>query len=391
ELQLISCHFRNQTNCHNISIQQTINMNKLLAKYFKVERQTSYLFSNRQILLTSTYNRTQSYSYSRMTSEKSVYVTRPDVAAIGLDLLRKKCKVTIWSEATPVPREELLKQVKGKDALFCALTDKIDAEIIAAAGPQLKCISTISVGYEHIDLETCKKNGIRVGYTPDVLTDATAELTLALLLSVNRRLFEANKEVYNGGWKSWAPNWMCGQGLKGSRVGLFGFGRIGQEIASRVLPFKPSLITYTTRTERPEAAKKFQASYVSFDEMLKESDFIIACCALTPETKEIFNETAFDAMKKNCIFINISRGGVVDQKALYEALKEKRIMAAGLDVTTPEPLPLDDPLLTLDNIVILPHIGSADINTRAEMSRITAANILAGLNDEKMLAEVEIK
>lgn len=263
--------------------------------------------------------------------------------------------------------------------------------MIAAAGPQLKCISTISVGYEHIDLEACKKNGIRVGYTPDVLTDATAELTLALLLSVNRRLFEANKEVYNGGWKSWAPNWMCGQGLKGSRVGLFGFGRIGQEIANRLLPFKPSLITYTTRTQRPEAAKRVQASYVSFDEMLKESDFIIACCAFTPETKEIFNASSFGEMKKNCIFINISRGGVVDQKALYQVLKERRIMAAGLDVTTPEPLPLDDPLLTLNNIVILPHIGSADINTRAEMSRITAVNILAALKNEEMLAEVEIK
>lgn len=290
----------------------------------------------------------------------------------------------------PVPREELLKQIIGKDALFCALTDKIDAEVIERAGAQLKCISTISVGYEHIDLEACKKKGIRVGYTPDVLTDATAELTLALLLATNRRLLEANKEVYNGGWKSWAPNWMCGQGLKGSRVGLFGFGRIGQEIASRLVPFKPSLITYTSRTERPEDAKKVQASYVSFDDMLTKSDFIIVCCALTPTTKEIFNSSAFAKMKRNCIFINTARGGVVDQTALYTALKEKRIMAAGLDVTTPEPLPLDDPLLTLENVVILPHIGSADINTRTEMSKITAMNILAGLKGEKMVAEVEI-
>ncbi|XP_037819878.1 glyoxylate reductase/hydroxypyruvate reductase [Lucilia sericata] len=369
-------------------------MNKLFSRLYRLEQQTScYLFSSRQTALTLSANCNKFENkrrYSKMPNEKNVYVTRPDVATIGLDLLKKECNVTTWSEPNPVPREELLKQIKGKDALFCALTDKIDAEVIAAAGPQLKCISTISVGYEHIDLEACKKNGIRVGYTPDVLTDATAELTLALLLSVNRRLFEANKEVYNGGWKSWAPSWMCGQGLKGSRVGLFGFGRIGQEIASRLVPFKPSLITYTTRTQRPEEAKKVQATYVSFEEMLKESDFIIACCALTPETKEIFNSSAFGQMKKNCIFINISRGAVVDQKALYEALKEKRIMAAGLDVTTPEPLPLDDPLLTLDNIVVLPHIGSADTNTRTEMSRITAVNILSGLKGEKMLAEVVI-
>lgn len=288
----------------------------------------------------------------------------------------------------PVPREELIKQIQGKDALFCALTDKIDAEVIEKAGPQLKCISTISVGYEHIDLAECKKRGIRVGYTPDVLTDATAELTLALLLATNRRLIEANKEVYNGGWKSWAPNWMCGQGLKGHRVGMFGFGRIGFEIASRVVAFKPSQITYTCRTPKPEEAQKIGAIFVDFEEMLAKSDFIIVCCALTEATKEIFNKSAFDKMKNNCIFINTARGGVVDQKALYEALKSKQIMAAGLDVTTPEPLPLDDPLLTLDNVVILPHIGSADINTRTEMSKITALNILAGLSGGKMIAEV---
>uniref|UniRef100_A0A1L8EI64 Glyoxylate reductase/hydroxypyruvate reductase n=1 Tax=Haematobia irritans TaxID=7368 RepID=A0A1L8EI64_HAEIR len=327
---------------------------------------------------------------SKMENPKSVYVTRPDVAAVGLDLLKKKCNVTTWSEPKPVPRDELLKQIQGKDALFCALTDKIDAEVIEKAGPQLKCISTISVGYEHIDLQECKKRGIRVGYTPEVLTDATAELTLALILATNRRLIEANKEVYNGGWKSWAPSWMCGQGLKGARIGLFGFGRIGQEIASRLVPFKPSLITYTTRTERPKEAKQVSASYVSFEEMLSESDFIIACCALTPETKEIFNSSAFDKMKSNCIFINIARGGVVDQPALYKALKERRILAAGLDVTTPEPLPLNDPLLTLDNIVVLPHIGSAETNTRAEMSRITAMNILAGLNGSQMIYEVNL-
>lgn len=143
-----------------------------------------------------------------------------------------------------------------------------------------------------------------MGYTPDVLTDATAELTLDLLLATNRRLLEANKEMYNGGWKSWAPNWMCGQRLKDSRVGLFGFGRIGQEIASRLVPFKPCLITYTARTERVEEAKQVGAKYVSFDEMLQESDFIIVCCALTPATKEIFNSSAFGKMKKNCIFIN---------------------------------------------------------------------------------------
>lgn len=282
----------------------------------------------------------------------------------------------------------MLREIKGKDALYCALTDKIDTEVLDAAGPQLKCVSTISVGFEHIDVQECKKRGIRVGYTPDVLTDATAELTVALLLATNRRLFQANKDVYNGGWKSWSPMWMCGHGLKNSRVGFFGFGRIGQEIAARIVPFKPSLITYTTRSARPDEAAKVNAKHVDFSEMITLSDFIIVCCALTPATKEIFNAEAFNKMNSNCIFINTARGGVVDQKALYEALKSKRILAAGLDVTTPEPLPLDDPLLKLDNIVVLPHIGSADIETRKEMSRITARNILAALKGCEMESEV---
>lgn len=332
-----------------------------------------------------------SVQYSRMTSElKTVYVTRPDVASVGIELLKTECNVSSWSEPLPVPRDELLRQVVGKNAIYCALTDKIDAEVIERAGPQLKCIATISVGYEHIDIAECKKRGIRVGYTPDVLTDATAELTVALLLATSRRLFEANKEVYNGGWKSWAPNWMCGQGLKGTRVGLFGFGRIGQEIAARIVPFKPSLLTYTARSEHVAEAAKVNAQRVSFDEMLCKSDFIIVCCALTPETKEVFNASAFEKMKPNAIFINTARGGVVDQPALCAALKERRILGAGLDVTTPEPLPLDEPLLKLDNVVILPHIGSADVNTRTEMSRITALNILAALKGEKMIAEVSV-
>ncbi|KAH8359270.1 hypothetical protein KR093_005491, partial [Drosophila rubida] len=327
---------------------------------------------------------------ARMSSKPTVYVTRPDVDISGLDLLRESCNVSTWSKPLPVPRDELLREIKGKNALFCALTDKIDAAVLDAAGEQLKCISTISVGYEHIDVNECKKRGIRVGYTPDVLTDATAELTLALLLATNRRLFEANKEVYNGGWKSWSPMWMCGQGLKNSSVGLFGFGRIGQEIAARIVPFKPAQITYTTRSPRPEQAAKVNAKRVDFDEMLCLSDFIIVCCALTPETKEIFNSTAFGKMKTNCIFINTARGGVVDQKALTEALHCKRILAAGLDVTTPEPLPLDDPLLQLDNVVVLPHIGSADIETRKEMSRITARNIIAALKGCEMESEVSV-
>lgn len=300
--------------------------------------------------------------------------------------LYSRCDVTTWSTASPVPRSELLKNISGITGLFCSLSDKIDKEVLDKAGAQLKVVSTFSVGYEHIDVEECKRRKIRIGYTPDVLTDATAELTVALILATNRRLFEANKEVYNGGWKSWAPSWMCGNGIKGSTVGVYGFGRIGQEVANRIKPFKPSRLIYNSRTKKSD---DIGAEFVGFEELVKYSDILIVCCALTAETKELFNKTVFEKMKPTSIFINTARGGVVNQNDLYEALKNKTIQSAGLDVTTPEPLPLDDPLLTLDNIVILPHIGSADINTRTEMSRITALNILAALNEDEMVAEVK--
>lgn len=242
--------------------------------------------------------------------------------------------------------------------------------------------------YDHIDVAECKKRGIRIGYTPDVLTDATAELTVALLLATSRRLIEANKEVSNGGWKAWAPNWMCGQGLKDSTVGIVGFGRIGQEVARRIQPFKPTKLVYSNRSDRSAEAATIGAERVTFDQLISTCDFIILTCALTPETTNLINSSTIDKMKTNAIIVNTSRGGIINQTDLYEALKNNRIRAAGLDVTTPEPLPLDSPLLTLNNVVILPHIGSADIDTRIEMSRITACNILAGLKGVKMISEL---
>lgn len=276
----------------------------------------------------------------------------------------------------------------GLDALFCTLNDKIDKEVLNAAGDRLKTIGTMSVGYDHIDVAECKSRGIRIGYTPDVLTDATAELTVALLLATSRRLLEANKEVYNGGWQAWSPNYMCGHGLKGSTVGIVGFGRIGFEVAKRIFPFKPAQILYSNRSMKDDWAHEVDAVKVTFDELLSQSDFVIVTVALTPETKHLFNSTAFAKMQPTAIFINTSRGGVVDQDALYQALESGTIHAAGLDVSTPEPLPIHSPLLKLKNLVMLPHIGSADIETRREMSKITACNILAGLNGKKMIAEV---
>lgn len=207
-------------------------------------------------------------------------------------------------------------------------------------------------------------------------------------MATSRRLPEAIHEARTGGWVSWAPTWMTGPGLADATVGIVGFGRIGQAVARRVKAFNTSRILYFNRSERPEA-QEVGAIKVSFDEILAESDFIICCAALVPETKELFNKAAFDKMKKTAIFVNTSRGGTVDQNALIEALKNNTIRAAGLDVTTPEPLPLDNPLFKLQNCVVLPHIGSASIEARNTMSELTARNILAALNNSEMPAELK--
>ncbi|XP_055377775.1 glyoxylate reductase/hydroxypyruvate reductase-like [Condylostylus longicornis] len=321
-------------------------------------------------------------------SKPNVFVTRPDFPEVGINILKEKCLITTWNNSSVIPKEELLKHVVGKQAIFCYSANKIDAEVLEAAGPYLKVIGTFSVGCDHINLKECQKRGIRVGYTPDVLTDATAELTMALLLATTRRLIEANKQVYTGGWSSWSPKWMCGPGLKDSVIGIFGFGRIGQEVAKRCVPFKPKQILYTSRTEK-EVAEEIGAKYVEFKVLVTSSDIVIACCPLNDETRNIFNKNVFTNMKKSVVFINSSRGGVVDQEDLYNALKNGNIYAAGLDVTTPEPLQLDDPILTLPNIVISPHIGSANIATRNDMSIVTAKNIVLGLQGQEMISEVK--
>ncbi|CAH2093187.1 unnamed protein product [Euphydryas editha] len=324
-----------------------------------------------------------------MSSERYlVYITRSDMPECGVELLKKQCDIKMWHKPSPVPVDEFKKSIPGVNAIFCALTDKINKEILDAAGPELKVVATISVGYDHIDVAECKKRGVKIGYTPDVLTDATAELTMALLLSTSRRLPEAQHEARTGGWVSWAPTWMTGPGLAGSTVGIVGFGRIGQAVARCIKSFNTSKILYFNRSEKQEA-KEIGAIKVSFDELLSESDFVICCAPLVPETKEMFNKSAFEKMKNTAVFINTSRGGTVDQNALIEALKKNTIRAAGLDVTTPEPLPLDSPLFKLKNCVILPHIGSATIETRNTMSEISANNILAALNGTNMPAELK--
>ncbi|KAJ3645201.1 hypothetical protein Zmor_022880 [Zophobas morio] len=321
-------------------------------------------------------------------AKPSVYVTR-EINKEALAVLADTCEVTFWPGPDPVPRSELLKNIAHKDALLCMLTDKIDAEVLQCA-KQLKVIATMSVGYDHLDLKEIKKHEIKVGYTPGILTHATAELTVALLLATSRRLFEANAAARNGGWQAWSPFWMTGPGLEGATVGIAGFGRIGQEVAKRLIPFQIKKLIYFNRSQKPEAESTMGAVRVTFDELLQQSDFLVVCCALTSDTVGMFDKAAFHKMKKTAIFVNTSRGGLVDQDELVKALQEERIAGAGLDVMTPEPLPLDHPLFKLKNCVIMPHIASAAVQTRAGMAMLSVENIVAGLKGEKMPSELTL-
>lgn len=213
---------------------------------------------------------------------------------------------------------------------------------------------------------------------------------LGLLLCTSRRLIEAHKEALTGGWTTWSPLWMTGPGLADATVGIVGFGRIGQSVALKVKAFHAKNILYFNRSEKNNEALATSAKKVSFDDLLHLSDFVICCCAFTQETQNLFNAEAFSKMKNTAIFINSSRGGIVDQNALVDALNNGEIRGAGLDVTTPEPLPPDHPLFKLKNCVVLPHIGSATIEARTAMARLAAENLLSALENKCMPAELKV-
>jgi len=323
-----------------------------------------------------------------MEAKPSVLVTRNDVPKMAIDELRKWFDVDVYEKSEPIPREDLLKRIHGKAAVLCMLTDKVDADVLNSAGPQLKVVSTMSVGYDHLDVAKMKEMDIKVGYTPDVLSDATAELTVALLLATSRRLVEASAQITSGGWGSWAPLYMAGKGLRGSTVGIFGMGRIGRAVLLRLAGFGVERFLYSGRGEKELGASLPPATFVPFPSLLRQSDFVVCTAALTDETRGVFGAAAFRGMKDDAVFVNTSRGGLVDQEALYQALLTHQIGAAGLDVMTPEPLPRDHPLTSLPNCTLLPHIGSAELQTRAAMATLAAGNIIAALSGNAMPARL---
>jgi glyoxylate reductase len=314
-------------------------------------------------------------------SKPKVFVTRA-IPEKGFELIKDFCEVNVWPNELPPTRNELLELVRGMDGLLCLLTDQIDGEIMDEAGPQLKVISNHAVGFDNIDVHAATARKIPVGNTPDVLTDATADFAFALMMAVARRIPEAERYVHDGKWKTWGPMMLLGVELKNTTLGLIGFGRIGKAMARRAAGFDMRVIYYDPSEPNPDSDIK--ATPVDFDILLEEADFISLHTPLTTDTRHLIDSESLSKMKPNAVLVNTARGPVVDMDALYEALKVKRIFGAGLDVTEPEPLPSNSPLLTLDNIVITPHIASASKTARDQMSWLAAQNLIAGLKRERL-------
>ena len=310
-----------------------------------------------------------------------VFVTRM-ILEQGLQMIQDFCDAEIWLDDLPPSHEILLDRVQGMHGLLPLLTDRIDAEVMQAAGKNLKVISNHAVGYDNIDVAAATKLGIPIGNTPGILTDATADFAFSLLLSAARRITEADQYVRSGRWKTWSPALLLGADISAATLGIIGFGRIGQAVAKRAEGFNMQVIFHDPISI--ENVPGLNARPVDLDTLLRQSDFISIHTPLTNQTHHMIDAASFNKMKPNAILVNTSRGGVVETTALYNALKHHRIQAAALDVTEPEPLPLDSPLLELDNIIICPHIASASNSTRARMSIMAAENLIAGLKGEKL-------
>ncbi|MGE3277444.1 MAG: 2-hydroxyacid dehydrogenase [Vicinamibacterales bacterium] len=295
--------------------------------------------------------------------------------------LEAATELDLYTGNTAIPREELLARVAGKQALVCLLTDRID-EAVLEAGPDLKIVADIAVGYNNIDVAACRRRGIVVTNTPDVLTNACADFTWSLILGITRRLGEAERELREGRWKGWALDHMLGTELAGKQLGIVGMGRIGEAVAQKAPSFGMT-VAYTARTPRDLPG----ATHMPLDRLLATSDVVSLHCPLAPETRHLIDQAALARMKRSAFLINTSRGPVVDEKALAWALKDGRIAGAALDVYEEEPTVHPD-LLTLENVMLIPHIASATTETRTAMADLAVSNVLAVLAGQAPLTPV---
>ncbi|PKL45462.1 MAG: D-glycerate dehydrogenase [Candidatus Riflebacteria bacterium HGW-Riflebacteria-1] len=308
-------------------------------------------------------------------SKAKVFVTR-EIPQAGLQQLKQHFAVEVWPDYAPPTKAQLIEKIGDADGMLSLLSDKIDAETLAAA-PKLKFIAQYAVGYDNIDVAEASRRGICVSNTPDVLTEASADFAFAQLMAVARRVVESDKYVRSGQWQvAWHPSMMLGYDIYGTTIGIIGAGRIGQALARRARGFAMKVLYYSS-SPKPEFEKELGARRVELDSLFRESDFVSLHVPLNAGTRGLINAEKLSLMKKTAFLINNSRGPVVDEKALYDALKSGKIAGAALDVFASEPTPAENPLLTLENVVVAPHVSSASHATRARMAVMAAENLVA--------------
>jgi len=318
-----------------------------------------------------------------VTDRPKVFVSRV-LPEDGLRPIRDATDARIWEDDLPPPRDALLQAVAGCDGVVTLLTDRVDDGFLDAAGPQLKVVSNYAVGFDNVDVPACTARGVAVGNTPGVLTETTADLAFALLMAAARRLPEGDRYVRAGNWKTWGPMLLLGPDVHGATIGIVGFGRIGQAVAKRARGFGMTILYQDVHRADPAVEAEFGATELPLEELLPRADFVTLHVNLTPQTKGLIDAEKLSWMKPTAVLVNTSRGPVIDHAALAEALTRGRIFAAALDVTDPEPIPADDPLVGLENCLIVPHIASASRATRGKMAEMAAANLLAGVRGERI-------
>jgi len=292
----------------------------------------------------------------------------------------------VWEEDCPVPREILLQKAKEADGMLTMLTERIDEEFFEQA-TRLRIVANMAVGYDNINVPAARDKGVVITNTPDVLTDATADLAFLLMMATGRRIIEANHFLHEGRWQTWSPYLLAGQKFYGATLGIIGMGRIGEAVVKRAKGFHLNVL-YHNRNRKPHTEEEYGVTYRDLDDLLRESDYVLLLTPLTNETRLLMGAREFSLMKPTSVFVNVSRGGTVDETALYDALVENKIWAAGLDVFQQEPVPVDHPLLRLPNVVALPHIGSATYETRDAMANLAAQNLIAFFSGKGPLTPV---
>ena len=322
-----------------------------------------------------------------------VFVTAKLVPSVAISrLVAEGYSVDVYDSEEASTEEELCLRIKNADALFCIAPDKITEKVIDS-GKKLKVVATMSSGTDHIDKKALKERNILLGHTPRVLSTACAELIICLTLMTMRKTLEGAAAVRNGQWPTiWLPLWNCGATIEGSRIGLLGFGDIGQAVAKRLKPFSPAKVLYNCPNKKDsDIEQQLGVEWCkNLDDMLKDVDVLIVCCALNSETRLILSEQKLLSMKKGSYLINASRGAVMDQDALVKVLQSGHFAGVGLDVTTPEPLPIDHPLLNFPEVTILPHIASAAVSARMAMATMTSDNIIAAFKNQTMPGEFNL-